>query len=402
MKSVVTARLYKGQKGVWEIDISITYRLRRAPYRVRLKSAEKTERASISWGYSLVPDLEEELREELKSYGRPLTAKERRHKAHEVKAQEKGAAKARACPTLSQFVPRFLEGAILGKGHTKTTYALRVRQINAYLLPLFGDRPLDQIKAEDFTKLIASLTHTRQGTPRGKKQINDIVALLYQILETARVFEEISHLPPRPDRLVAAPPDIECYSEEEYERLAKAARTLGWQPHLLVLLGGLAGLRLGELLALSWKDLDLKAGYLMVRKQETEAKEVTAPKSKKSRRVKLRVQLQEALEAAKHLGDWVLLRDDGSHPNTYQIRAWLASAERKAGLVIHKSPHRLRHYFASILAAKRVAPSAIQALLGHASMQTTLRYLHLLPGEADRAIEELDRAERGERVENKR
>ena len=47
------------------------------------------------------------------------------------------------------------------------------------------------------------------------------------------------------------------YDFDEYERLVLAASALGATAHLIVLLGGEAGLRCGEMIALEWRDVDL-------------------------------------------------------------------------------------------------------------------------------------------------
>jgi len=54
--------------------------------------------------------------------------------------------------------------------------------------------------------------------------------------------------------------------------------------------------------------------------------------------------------------------------------------------------HRLRHTFCSILAAEGASPGAIQKLAGHASIATTMKYMHLSPAHTEAAIGLLDRA----------
>ena len=54
--------------------------------------------------------------------------------------------------------------------------------------------------------------------------------------------------------------------------------------------------------------------------------------------------------------------------------------------------HSLRHTFCIPLAMLNTPPSAIQKLAGHASLATTMRYLHVVPGATDAAIAALDAA----------
>jgi site-specific recombinase XerD len=55
----------------------------------------------------------------------------------------------------------------------------------------------------------------------------------------------------------------------------------------------------------------------------------------------------------------------------------------------------LRHTFCSHLAAAGVPAKAIQELAGHADLKTTLRYMHLSPGDRDGAMEVLARYHEG-------
>jgi integrase len=58
------------------------------------------------------------------------------------------------------------------------------------------------------------------------------------------------------------------YNFVGYERLVEAARMIDWRTHLVVLLGGDAGLRCGEMIALEWCDVDLVARQLCVRQSD--------------------------------------------------------------------------------------------------------------------------------------
>jgi hypothetical protein len=72
------------------------------------------------------------------------------------------------------------------------------------------------------------------------------------------------------------------------------------------------------------------------------------------------------------------------------IQKWMARAQRRAKLKANGGFHLLRHTFCSHLAMRGAAPIAIQKLAGHKNLQTTLRYMHLAPGETQRAIGLLD------------
>ncbi len=70
-------------------------------------------------------------------------------------------------------------------------------------------------------------------------------------------------------RLLPVPkPSARFHDFEEYERLVIASRELGFAAEVIVLLGGEAGLRCGEITALEWEDVDLTKRQLCVQRSE--------------------------------------------------------------------------------------------------------------------------------------
>jgi len=179
------------------------------------------------------------------------------------------------------------------------------------------------------------------------------------------------------------------YDFEEYERLVVAARTVSTQAYLIVLLGGEAGLRSGEMVALEWDDIDLPKRLLCVQRNAWEGHD--SPKSGRIRYVRMTTRLTAALKEARHLrGPRVLYRDDGRPFSEMSTTLAMKRAARKAGVQAN-GPHRLRHTFCSHLAMRGAAPRAIQELAGHAHFTTTQRYMHLSPAALDAAIDLLER-----------
>ncbi len=85
-----------------------------------------------------------------------------------------------------------------------------------------------------------------------------------------------------------------------YERLVEEARKGGWRTHLIVLLGGEAGLRCGEMVALHWSDVDFANGQLCVRHSDWRG-QLTAPKNGRVRYVPMTERLASALREYRHL-----------------------------------------------------------------------------------------------------
>lgn len=184
-------------------------------------------------------------------------------------------------------------------------------------------------------------------------------------------------------------------TDEEEERLLAVAH-----PHVRDLIVFLVdtGARLGEATALRWRHVDLdRDGRGMVTFMET--------KSGKPRSVPLTCRVRDllggwaALDAAPDApvfqyrpsgrGDGACSRPGRPRPFRYPYEAW-NTALRRAGLEdVHL--HDLRHTFASRLVMRGVPLVTVSKLLGHASIQMTMRYSHLSVDALDTAIGLLDR-----------
>src|SRR5438874_5140137 len=100
--------------------------------------------------------------------------------------------------------------------------------------------------------------------------------------------------------------------------------------HLIVLLGGDAGLRCGEMMALEWRDLDLHKRQLCVQRSDWKG-HVTVPKGGRLRYVPLTRRLAAALRGQRHLrSDRVLCQRDGSPLSADIVKHHVERAARRA------------------------------------------------------------------------
>jgi len=141
------------------------------------------------------------------------------------------------------------------------------------------------------------------------------------------------------------------------------------------------GLRRGELLALTWQDIDLDLGLLTVRGE--------GAKNGRTRHVPLNAEARDVL------GKW--RGEGGNSAAAVFARSGLplASVDRSWGAVIAAAGierfrfHDLRHTFASKLVMRGVDLNTVRELLGHADIATTLIYAHLSPEHKRAAVERL-------------
>ena len=182
---------------------------------------------------------------------------------------------------------------------------------------------------------------------------------------------------------------VAFHDTDEYERLVDVARDIDRRTLLIVLFGGDAGLRCGEMLALEWADIDLTKRQLCVRQSDWNG-QVGTTKSGRIRYVPLTQRLAATLAEHRHLRSKRVLCQDNGDPFTRQIvQNRMRLAAKRAN--VRKGIHILRHTFCSHLAMRGAPVRAIQELVGHADLSMTQRYMHLSPATLDAAIKLLDR-----------
>lgn len=361
----VKTRPYKkrGKTG-WEVDVTIAFPDGLPPKRVKRKSPCATEKQAYVWGMTLGVNLSQKPRFPRKQVAPVPPPK---------------------VITFSELVPIYMKQWVEEKELSAGTEHTYLAQMQRYLIPALGTLSLDAITAERIAELRASLRWKKNGNKRSPNHRNYLMELLQRMLTKAKAWKLLpGEVPEFPEKLTEKKVEIEVFADDELSRLIETAQE-HTNTYVMVLLGCDAGLRLGEMAGLRWKDIDLQEGRLVVRQQVTSEGNITPPKGKAARGIPLTPRLKEALKAAQHLNERVLWGKEEALTR-WELIGLLLRAERKAKLIAHKSPHKLRHTFASRLLAKGATLKAVQELLGHKSLQTTLMYLHLQKGEVDRAI----------------
>jgi integrase len=313
---------------------------------------------------------------------------------------------AKEVPTVQEFARSYLE--ISAVKNKPSSVKAKESLLRMQILPRVGHLKLDQVtyaviedlKVELAKTPNANLECANETRPKDKipvlsqKTINNCLTVLRRMLSIARKRGLIAAVP-EVEWLRPPKPDFDFLTFEESQRLLDAAEG-EWRTMMLVALR--TGLRFGELLALRWQDVDLVAGRVLVR-QNIVGGIVGSPKSGHAREIPLGEEVLKALKAHRHLrGQLVFCTMNGEVFTVGEPRYWLARVCRKAGLR-EIGWHTLRHTFASHLAMRGAPLKAIQELLGHATIQMTMRYAHLAPEVARDAVRLLDPSEvRGKTV----
>jgi integrase len=171
---------------------------------------------------------------------------------------------------------------------------------------------------------------------------------------------------------------------EEARRLVKAAAD-SLRPVLIIALN--TGMRKNEILSLKWADVDFLRGYILIEKS----------KSGKPRKVPMNGAVSSALMGLPHVSDFVFYNSETKAPVKDIKTAFLAACRRaKADPKDENDPgivglrlHDLRHTAATWMIQAGVDIVTVSKILGHASIQMTMRYAHPTPENMKRAVERL-------------
>lgn len=180
---------------------------------------------------------------------------------------------------------------------------------------------------------------------------------------------------------------IECVVSVEEERLLFKLASPEFRPILTT--AHYAGLRKGELLNLTWDQVDFARGVINVRPRaerhadgSPERADAWAPKRRKSRIVPLHEMVRDALKGLPRAIREPYVFITGRHG-----RRWTESGLNTVWYALLSEAriddlrfHDTRHTFATRLSQAGVPLQAIQIMLGHSKIATTARYSHL--GEA--------------------
>jgi integrase len=190
-------------------------------------------------------------------------------------------------------------------------------------------------------------------------------------------------LPSNPMVLVERPrvrnsSDIDVLSAAEVRSLVR--HTAGEPYATLFLTAAFTGMRMGELLALRWGEVDFAAETIRVVRSFTLGGE-SSPKSGRSRSVPMvsevalaLVRLSQREHFTSH-GDLVFAGVVGGHLDSNQVRDVYHEALAAAGLRRLRF-HDLRHTFGTRAVEKAESILELKEWMGHANVQTTMRYLH--------------------------
>jgi len=251
--------------------------------------------------------------------------------------------------------------------------------LRASLIPFFGKMPIGQISTRDVERYKAQTA--RSGI--SNKTINNRLSVLRNCVSTAYKWLDLDGKPPEVKWLKCAPSKFDYLSREECGLLVANADGVVRE---LVLTAILTGMRQGELKGLQWSSIDWETRTITVRHSKNDWSPVLdAPKSNRLRHIPMSNQLYEMLAARRQATGYVFLDDDGQPFDKKRLIRRLNRVCARAG-IRHFGWHTFRHTFASQLTMAGAPLAAVQSLLGHSTITTTMRYAHLSPSTLRSAV----------------
>jgi integrase len=276
-----------------------------------------------------------------------------------------------------------------------SSYASYEQLIRSHILPVIGAIPLHKLSAEDLDGLYTQLSESHRP-----KTIRNIHGVLRKALADAERKESVL----RNVADLADPPKLS--SRRRAETRIWTASQLGaslsqmesHRLHPAYFLASHTGLRRGEVLGLQWKDVDLDAGRLSVRRAlgsvgykitisdvktdhgrrnvDMDERTVTILRTWRAR------QLEERLAVGSRFQDHGLVfsRPEGTAIHPDYLSQTFDRAVARSGLPVIRL-HDLRHTHASILLAAGVPVKVVSERLGHSTPAFTMSvYQHVIPG----------------------
>lgn len=245
----------------------------------------------------------------------------------------------------------------------------------SHLNPAFGDRYIEDITVADV------MTFLSERKSMAQKSLSLYLALLRQVLDSAVCDSLVEKNVARDKRVVNPSTKVrkrEALTEEQVKDIAQSlyAMESGNEKLFLTLLL-FTGCRRGEVLGLMWEDIDFEKKLIHIRRNVTHvtnAPIIGTPKTKNGERtIPFGEHFEELVTPMRGTGFII----GGKEP--ISIKAFKTMMKRLNAKVnlYGATPHVLRHTFLTFLSANGTDMKTLQAVAGHADIQTTMNiYVH--------------------------
>jgi len=314
-------------------------------------------------------------------------------------------------PTLEQYYETY-EKPFLDVSVRSTTRRIYHTSFELHALPVLGNKRLDEITRLDIERLVTHLLNKRYGEEKNKTFTRTTIAIAMRCLTASlnRAIERgfIEKNPTKGTSKLFAQAavrngEIQPLTAQEVRLFLHTILEHSPEHYPLFLCAIHTGMRLGEVAALQWGDVDFNGKFFTVRRNYVEGEIIPFTKTKKLRRIDLSDTLLKALRGLKRkrreewlkkgrseIPEWVFCNQQGNPADMQNVKnRHFYKCLEKAGLRRIRF-HDLRHTFASLLLQDGQPLAYIKDQLGHSSIKLTVDiYGHLEPGANRGAVNRL-------------
>ena len=293
--------------------------------------------------------------------------------------------------TLAAFLDSWLYGTAKSRLR-RSTFVRYETLLRLHVLPSLGRIPVNKLSPQDVQHLIKDLLAAGLA-PRTVIQVRAILrTALNQAVRHSLAQKNSAALSDAPKVPAFKPAYLDAV---QAERLLAACK--GHSLEAFVTLALTSGLRVGELLGLSWGDIDFDNRTLTVKRQQLRVgKEVIVCEPKTERSARTIPLTQMAIDALLNLKEWqisehradlekrvlsgrVFTNENGALLQSGTVLRQFQRLVAQAGLPKMRL-HDLRHSCATLLLAKAVHPRVVMEILGHSTIAMTMNvYSHVVP-----------------------
>ena len=319
------------------------------------------------------------------------------------------------CPSFKDYVYGWDDADGNHPGWLNTTAELSLKNstrsgyqhiLKNHIIPAFGTEPLNEITSRSIGSFIYDLfkKDLRSGTI---KNIKNCMSSIFR-----HACAQDGYIETNPARGVEIP-------TPESEEPAKEPDPFTWDErsefegvffdhsnryYPMIVCGFRTGLRIGELIALKWEDVDFYNRLIMVQRNITRGRETTPKSTAGKRQVRMTSRLSQVLKDHRHrtkelklkkgwseMPEWVFHNEDGGFLNygNFIHRVW--NKTNKKSELRRRTPHDMRHTYATLRLSKGDSLAEVSKEMGHGSPDITYRtYYKWMPTESRSDIDELD------------
>lgn len=288
--------------------------------------------------------------------------------------------------TYRQFIDIFMDSRdVEGKSVDFYEYCLY-----GHCLKYFKDKKIKSIKRADvvnFIKKLREYISIRTGEPLKPKTIKHHRDCLRALFYYAKYLEIIDTNPADYIKIDPVPNQVQgrYYEPEDVDRLISTLESKGdYKYYVFFILQLYTGCRPSEIYGLTWNKVDFKREQIIIDQALVKSKSAGGYvlKSTKAHDIRIKtlpgsiaIMLKKLKEISLGVTDYIFTNADGNHLGERAFREYLKRFCKKHDLP-YLPPYAIRHTTGTLLAAKGIPVANVAKQLGHASTQTTSKYIH--------------------------